>query len=196
MSQSSATPNPPPFDEREEHMTVEILDGLKLMSPRPALPHTLVATALGAVLHQRFHRKFGGPPDRPGGWVVLVEPELHFGETIIIPDIAAWRRDRCPRPDFRGAATHVAPDWVCEVLSDSTEKTDRQYKVPIYHRHNVAHMWLVQPLVQTIELYRWSEEGYVLLPNEFENQRLRAAPFDAIEIPLEEIWPDYDELGV
>src|SRR5262245_50688865 len=119
MPTSSITPSPPPFDEREERMTVEILDGLKLMSPRPALPHALVAGQLFGALYHSFSRKSGGPPERPGGWIVVVEPELHLGGSTIVPDIAAWRRDRCPRPDFRGAATHVAPDWVCEVLSDS-----------------------------------------------------------------------------
>lgn len=192
MSQSSMTPNPPPFDEREAHMTVEILDGFELMSPRPALPHAVVAGKLHSMLDVAFHRKGGGPPDRPGGWFVLIEPELHLGDCIIVPDIAAWRRERCPRPDFRAAATRVAPDWVCEVLSDSTEKADRQRKLPIYHRHNVANMWLVDPLEQKVELFRWTEGGYELLPREAEH-RLRAAPFDAIEIPLEEVWPEYDD---
>ena len=32
----------------------------------------------------------------PGGWVILVEPELHFGNDVLVPDLAGWRRERVP----------------------------------------------------------------------------------------------------
>ena len=42
----------------------------------------------------------GGPFDRgrggPGGWWIVVEPELHFGEDVLVPDLAGWRRERMP----------------------------------------------------------------------------------------------------
>lgn len=192
MSKSSSTPNPPPFDEREARMTVEILDGFQLMSPRSGLPQAMVAGKLYSALDHCFSRKSGGPPERPGGWIVLIEPELHLGDSVIVPDIAAWRRDRLPRPDLRSAATHVAPDWACEVLSESTAKADRQRKMPIYHRHHVANVWLVEPQLRSIELFRWNQDGYILLTESMDQDPLCAEPFAAVKIPLEEIWPEFD----
>jgi len=39
-----------------------------------------------------FRRGRGGP----GGWVLLFEPELHFGADVLVPDLAGWRRERMP----------------------------------------------------------------------------------------------------
>ena len=39
----------------------------------------------------------------------------------------------------------LAPNWICEVLSPSTEAADRADKLPIYARAGVEHAWLVDP---------------------------------------------------
>ena len=191
-----STPAPKaPFNEYDAHVTVEVLNGVKLMSPRPALPHALVANLLSSELTHRFHRKSGGPPERPGGWIILFEPELHLDDNIVVPDLAGWRRERWPLiPRDNAAATRVAPDWVCEVLSDSTAKSDRQRKMPIYHQYGVGHLWLVDPLLQTVEVFRHSDTGYLFLTNYCDQDHLRAEPFAAIEIQLEEIWPELEPL--
>jgi hypothetical protein len=94
----------------------EILDGELVLNPRPALPHTVAASALGEELGPPFKRGRGGP----GGWLILDEPELHLGADILVPDLGAWRRERLPAVPREPYLT-LAPDWVCEVLSPSTE---------------------------------------------------------------------------
>ncbi|MEZ5579520.1 MAG: Uma2 family endonuclease [Candidatus Competibacteraceae bacterium] len=61
---------------------------------------------------------------------------------MLVPDLAGWRRERMPRlpHDHR---IEVVPDWVCEILSPSTAKTDRVIKMPVYARHGVPYLWLV-----------------------------------------------------
>ena len=46
-----------------------------------------------------------------------------------------------------------APDFIVEVLSDSTEKTDRTTKMEDYAAHSVAEYWLVDPEAERIEQY-------------------------------------------
>ena len=70
----------------------EILDGELFLSPRPAPRHSVAASALGMALGNPFHHGSGGP----GGWWILDEPEMHFGEQIVVPDLAGWRRERLP----------------------------------------------------------------------------------------------------
>src|SRR5437867_2969798 len=70
----------------------EIVDGVLYVSPRPAVPHAVAASALGGQLWGPFDRGRGGP----GGWWILDEPELHFGEDTVVPDLAGWRRERMP----------------------------------------------------------------------------------------------------
>src|SRR5262245_9780577 len=139
-----------------ENSVGEILGGELYASPRPAYRHTFVASVLGAQLVGPFQLGINGP----GGWLVLDEPELRMADDVLVPDLAAWRRERLPVPMPSEYPT-IAPDWVCEVLSPSTERIDRAKKLAIYAREGVAHAWLIDPLQQTLEVLqlesgRWS----------------------------------------
>jgi Uma2 family endonuclease len=100
----------------------EILDGDLYASPRPRLRHLMAATRLTSRLAPPFDEGSGGP----GGCWILMEPELHLGDDVVVPDLAGWRRERLPVvPD--AAHLELAPDWACEVLSPSTERVDRGF---------------------------------------------------------------------
>src|SRR5262245_26222108 len=92
-----------------EHFVAEIFDGELYASPRPAARHTHASSVLGAQILGAFHRS------GPDGWVILDEPELHFGNDVLVPDLAGWRRERMPTVPADAFFT-LAPDWVCEVL--------------------------------------------------------------------------------
>jgi Uma2 family endonuclease len=163
----------------------ELLFGVLHVHPRPAIPHAVAASVLGGELVGPFHRGRGGP----GGWVILDEPELHLGSEpdVLVPDLAGWRRERLPEaPD----AAHVtlAPDWVCEILSPSTEAVDRSDKMTIYARERVPHVWLVVPSVETLESFRLDGETYRMVRTFRGKDAVRAEPFDAIEIELGALW--------
>ena len=165
----------------------EIIDGELFVSPRPASPHAFAATTLGTDLAGAFHRDAG---DRagPGGWWLLLEPELHFGEDVLVPDWAGWRRDRMPvfpdAPFFT-----LAPDWICEVVSPSTGRLDRSRKMAVYAREGVGHLWLVDPRAQTLEIYRLEAGRWIVAAIHGGDDTVRAEPFDAIEVRLARWWP-------
>lgn len=165
------------------NMVGEIVHGVLYANPRPALPHAAAASAIGEELGPPFKRGKGGP----GGWVILFEPELHLGEDIIVPDLAGWRRERMPEMPATAFAT-LAPDWVCEVLSPSTSKLDRGAKLPVYARENVGHVWLVDPIEQYLEVLRLDGETYRIVATHVADAKVRAQPFDAIELDLNVLW--------
>jgi Uma2 family endonuclease len=144
-----------------EHLVAEVLDGELLLMSRPRRQHAHGASRLGVVLGGPFDFGVGGP----GGWIFLDEPELHLGPRpdIVVPDLAGWRRERIPS-DFlaENAPAHVeqAPDWVCEVLSDSTEATDRGTKMRIYRREGVGHLWLLDARRRTLEVWKLDGERW------------------------------------
>lgn len=82
----------------------------------------------------------------------------------------------------------LAPDWACEVLSPSTADVDRTEKVPIYARERVSHVWLVDPLLHTLEVLRLDGETYRVIGGWRGNSSVRAEPFDAIELELAALW--------
>jgi Uma2 family endonuclease len=136
-------------------LVAEVLNGELHTHPRPGGPHAEAASVLGMDIGGAFHRGRGGP----GGWIILDEPELHLDADILVPDLAGWRRERLAAVP-QAAFIELAPDWVCEVLSKSTALIDRQRKLPIYARERVEHLWLLDPIARTIEVFRLDGPGY------------------------------------
>lgn len=168
------------------HMVGEIIDGELIVSPRPAKPHAAATTALSEELGPPFKRGRGGP----GGWILLFEPEIHLGSDVIVPDLGGWRRERMPVLTNAEAYFTLASDWVCEVLSPSTAGTDRVQKLPLYARERVNHVWLVDPLQQTLEILRREGERWMIVAVYRGEAKVRAEPFDAIELDLSILWAD------
>ena len=165
------------------HRVAEILKGELHTSPRPSPSHARAASSLGGELYGPFDRGRGGP----GGWVILIEPELHLQADVLVPDIAGWRRERMPSlPD--SSAFELSPDWVCEVLSPSTASVDRTEKLPIYARERVTHVWLVDPLLQTLEVLRLDGVGYRIVGAWRAEAVVQVEPFEALPIRLTDLW--------
>lgn len=166
-----------------ENMVAELIHGTLVTSPRPAAPHAYAASVLGMDLGSSFQRGRGGP----GGWWLLDEPELHVGEHVLVPDLAAWRKERMPVvPDV--AYFELAPDWVCEVLSPSTEAMDRTDKRAIYAEAGVAWMWFVNPVLQVLEVFEWRGGDWALWGTRRGDVHVAVPPFDAIELALGDLW--------
>lgn len=86
------------------------------------------------------------------------------------------------------AFSTLAPDWCCEILSPGTEAMDRGEKAEIYAEHGVAHYWLVNPELQTIEVLRLDGTTYRIVKVVRGEAAQRIEPFDAIEFPVTALW--------
>lgn len=166
-----------------DHLIAEILDGELYATPRPALRHALAGSRLGSEIGGPFDRGRGGP----GGWWILYEPELHLGADIVVPDFAGWRRQRLPAIPPEPFLT-LAPDWACEIVSPTTETIDRGRKLALYAREQVSHLWMLNPLAETLEVYRLESGRWVLLATHAGDTTVRAEPFEAIELDLYRLW--------
>ena len=166
-----------------EHLVAEIINGELMTHPRPSPRHGATASSLGNELTGPFQKGRGGP----GGWVFFVEPEIKFAQDLLVPDIAAWRRERLTAYPEKNYFT-IAPDWVCEVLSASTEALDRGKKLGIYAREGVTHVWLVNPILRTLEVLFLARGVFRLTASHEGGANIRAAPFDAIELDLGALW--------
>jgi Uma2 family endonuclease len=164
----------------------EIIEGDLVLSPRPAGPHTAASSALGEELGPPFKRGRGGP----GGWIILDEPELHLGADVLVPDLAAWRLSTMANIADEPYFT-IRPDWVCEVLSPSTERRDRADKIRLYASAGVSNAWLVNPLQHTLEVLRLSSERpgqWTSVGVFIDDAKVRGEPFEAFELDLSVLW--------
>jgi Uma2 family endonuclease len=181
-------PRPSLYEQLEalpEGLTGEILDGQLYTQPRPAWPHVVAASGLGYELIGPFQRGRGGP----GGWWIVDEPELHFirDAEVDVPDLAGWRRERMINhpPVHR---IEVVPDWICEVLSPSTESKDRKVKMPIYAKFGVPYAWLVDPVAHTLEAYALEGGAWREIGRYAGAALVSVAPFAAVTINLDDLW--------
>ncbi len=168
-----------------DNVIAEVIEGVLHTQPRPASAHTRATSVLGIELGGPFDRGRGGP----GGWVLLYEPELHLGPNILVPDLAGWRRERMPKIPAT-AFFDLAPDFVCEVLSPRTTFSDRRYKLPIYAQNLVHHLWLIDPLARSVEVFRLDGSEYRLVSVHGRDERVHLEPFAAIELELAALWID------
>ncbi|MEZ4265791.1 MAG: Uma2 family endonuclease [Myxococcota bacterium] len=188
MSQAVGSQRIPTYADIEAlppHVVGEILAGEPVVSPRPAAPRAVTCSALGALLGTPFALGKGGP----GGWQILHEPELSLDVDPrfdpVVPDLAGWRIEVMP-DRIQTAQFHIAPQWVCEVLSPSTQLRDRTLKLPFYARATVQHLWFIDPLGETLEVYALEGERWVVAGMYGGDDVVAAEPFGAV--PLELCW--------
>jgi Uma2 family endonuclease len=86
------------------------------------------------------------------------------------------------------AFIELAPDWLCEVLSPSTAGHDRVRKLAVYLREGVRHVWFIDPAAQTLEVLRLEEGRWLVAGNFANGDRVRAEPFEAVELELALLW--------
>jgi Uma2 family endonuclease len=175
-----------------EELGAEIVDGEIVQKAAPDFEHGNAQLGLGAILRGPFQRRPGGPGG-PGGWWLGSEVDIEFEvHEVYCPDLAGWRRDHCPqRPT--GRPVRIRPDWVCEVLSRSTASRDQVKKLRTYLRCGVGHYWIVAPEHETLTVMRNGPDGFVVVLTAARPDRVRAEPFEAIEIHVGLLFGDDPE---
>ncbi len=109
------------------------------------------------------------------------------------PDIAFWKADTA-RAFNPKQMRFPAPDLVVEVLSPSTEATDRATKFDDYAAHGVYEYWIVDPGAQTVEQYTARGGCYELLIKA-RSGALTSVAVPGFEIPIRAIFDRQENLA-
>jgi Uma2 family endonuclease len=127
----------------------ELLDGEILMVPAPTTTHQFLSRNIAYLLH-------GFVRQHALGTVLTAPIDVVLGEgdarEIVQPDVLFISTARANI--ILVAEICGAPDLVIEVLSPATETRDRTYKKHLYGRYGVREYWMVDPIGETIVVYR------------------------------------------
>jgi Uma2 family endonuclease len=172
-----------PEDERHH----EIIDGELIEKGAASGEHGGAQADLVTTLNSRFGRRPGGR--WPGGWWFATEVEIAFAQgQIYRPDVVGWRRERAPqRPT--GVPVTLLPDWICEILS-TNRRSDLVKKKRTYHQCQIPHYWILDPAEETLAVHRWGPDGYIEILAAQRGERVRAEPFDALELNVGVLFGD------
>jgi Uma2 family endonuclease len=167
-----------------EHLVAEIIDGALWTRSHghilPAMARTALSFELGSLCRTRSNTK--------ASWQVLLLPELHFGEEVVVPEIAAWRVERLPfLPDEH---VDLAPDWVCELTSsDKRTNPALESKLALYASLRVEHAWIIDLSARRLQVFRRDGRDWRLADTMDRHGHVCSPPFDAISFALADLWP-------
>ncbi len=169
----------------------EILNG-ELIEKETSGEHGRAQTNVVSRLKHRFGRQPGGR--WPGGWWFATEALVAFPgiKDPLRPDIVGWRREKLSAFPT-GSVLLAISDWICEILSPSNFTNDTIKKKRIYHHAQVGHYWLIEPIQETLQVYRWEKGGYLEILSAERTAKIRAEPFEADEINMGVFFGDDEE---
>jgi hypothetical protein len=165
------------------HITGEIIN--ERLYKLPSLPGVAAhaKSALLSSIAPTYDRHFVKSGAR---WSLIFGMQTEVGDDVFVPHAAGWREERLPV--IPASYLHVSPDWACEMLTVDNERYVKHVKMPAYHAHGVANVWLVNVLQRTVETYALDNGRWVLLATYGGDDKFRAEPFTAVEIDLGVIW--------
>lgn len=104
------------------------------------------------------------------------------------PDIVFWRKEVAGQFKAKQSA-FPPPDFIVEILSDSTEERDRGVKFDDYATHGVREYWIVDPEEESVEQYL--HDGVALkLEVKIKTGVLQAIAVPGFEIAVEDLFSD------
>ncbi len=154
----------------------ELMDGEHTVTPAPTTKHQKILVNLSRLLSQFAE-------DQRLGDVLIAPCDVVFSDfDVVRPDllfVSSARSHVVTEKNIQGA-----PDLVVEIVSESTRRTDELTKRKLYEKFGVGEYWVVDPVVESVKVYRLAEKGYARAG---EYERETAASFDSPAFPGLEI---------
>jgi Uma2 family endonuclease len=153
----------------------EFINGEVVTHMTSRLSHSAAVRRIGKLLDTFVQ-------SRKLGEVCTEQALTTFPRNDYAPDICFWKTEKSAH--FTGdTAAYPVPDFICEVLSRSTESHDRGMKFEDYAFEGVAEYWLVEPDQRIIEQYV-ARNGVYELAGKFTDGTIRSRVIEGFEMPI------------
>ena len=158
----------------------ELIDGELIMAAAPSIAHQRVSigfiSRMGPFIKGNdLGELFAAPTDVYLSDTNVLEPDLLF--------VSAARVHIIGEANIQGA-----PDLVIEIASPSTEDRDRGIKQELYALFGVLEYWRADPLIQTVEVLRLENGGFVSVGVYGRTDTLTTPLLPGLEIDLNDIF--------
>jgi len=128
----------------------QLIEGDLYMAPAPNRFHQDISRNLEHILLNYLE-------DHPVGAIYHAPFDVYLDETNVFqPDIVFVSTARAEILTEAGA--EGAPDLVVEILSPKTARFDLVNKRRQFAHHGVDEMWIIDPVVQTVSIFRFGED--------------------------------------
>lgn len=170
---------------------VEIIKGKVFrMSPAPKSYHQEISSNLNVLIGNYFWRReckvFAAPFD-----VVLPirNEKKNSSTTVVQPDLCVI----CDLNKLDEAGCFGPPDWIIEILSDSTSKKDLNDKYEVYEECGVKEYWIVMPKEKLVEVFVLVDGKYQRIKTYTQDETVSPSGFPELLIPLIDVFPEVIE---
>lgn len=170
-----------------DHM-VELIKGkIFKMSPAPKLYHQQISMSLSAAIFQHFVSKNCQVLSAPTDVILPIRNQKkNKATTVVQPDILIV----CDPSKLVSEGCLGAPDFIVEILSDSTAKKDMNDKYQVYEESGVREYWIVMPKEQLVEVFHLENGKYNRVKTYTSDEMISPVIFPDLKINLDEVFPE------
>ncbi|MCI9442482.1 MAG: Uma2 family endonuclease [Ruminococcus sp.] len=134
-----------------EGQRAELIDGQMYMMALPNTIHQRISYSVARKISDYIDKKNGGCDVFLAPFAVFLNADdINYVE----PDISI----RCDKSKLDDRGCNGAPDWIIEILSPSTERTDCGIKLFKYRSAGVREYWNVNPRLRTANVYDFEND--------------------------------------
>ncbi|MFT4532751.1 MAG: Uma2 family endonuclease [Saprospiraceae bacterium] len=166
---------------------VELIRGkIFRMSAAPKAYHQEISSNLNILIGNFLWKKECKIFPAPFDVVLPVRNEKKDSATTVIqPDLCVI----CDHTKLDEAGCFGPPDWIIEILSDSTSKKDLNDKYDVYEESGVKEYWIVMPKERLVEVFVLQDGNYQRIRTYTQDESVSPHTFPELKILLLDVFP-------
>ena len=162
---------------------MEYIDGAVFMAPSPSTQHQRISGRLHAQLFQLLSQTdcevFHAPFD------VVLKNEQMDDTAIVVPDLTVV----CDQSGLNERNYTGIPTLIIEIVSPPNQSHDLIYKLNLYMQYGVQEYWIVNPILNTVQLYTLDDNKQYRLEDVAKDTGvIRSTVFQVFQVDIESIF--------
>ena len=171
-----------------DEQRVELIDGVFYDMSAPRIVHQDISYLIHSAIADFIKKNKG----KCKAFFAPVDVQIDCDDkTMVQPDVLVV----CDRSKIQGFGIFGAPDFLVEILSDSTRKKDLTIKPSKYMEAGVREYWIVDPKKRVLITYNFMDEDFVPVVLPLKGEAPVAIFDNRLKINLDEISESIDEFG-